>query len=199
MPALQNAVMQLLQARQFSNLSQKQRQIYASNRQTAITKVGDRERGDTRVKSWRPGGDEPHLGNQTAGERSRTKGVIDEAVFHSLDCARGRVSPGADTRCAASHRDLITAALTSANRLWNMERNTARPCPCEAVRRAGMKPSVSRNVLPSVLYQIVLTQSSKYFHDEHLEVNAIFFLWDVVLIVVTKCLWVTLFQITINT
>lgn len=52
----------------------------------------------------------------------------------------------------ASHRDLITAALTSANRLWNMERNTARPCPCEAVGGAGTKLQLlasSRKVLPS--------------------------------------------------
>lgn len=117
-----------------------------------IQKWGEKKKDYTQVKPWRPGGDEPRLGNQTAGERSRTKGVIDETMFHSLDCARGRVSPGADTRCTASHRDLITAALTSANRLWNMERNSARPCPCEAVGGAGTKLQLlasSRKVLPS--------------------------------------------------
>lgn len=101
------------------------------NRHTENPKVRGRrgEKADAQVTTWRLGGDEPRLGNQTAGERSRTKGVIDEAVFHSLDCARGRVSSGAHTLHSqpASHQDLIIAALTSANRLWNMEWNTARP------------------------------------------------------------------------
>lgn len=67
---------------------------------------------------------------------SRTKPVIDETMFHSLDCARGRVSLGADTRCTASHQYLITTALTSINRLWNVEK--AHTYLCEAIGGAVM-------------------------------------------------------------
>lgn len=48
---------------------------------------------------------------------SKTKPMIDETMFHSLDCAWGWVFLGADTRHTPSYQNLISTVLTSINRL----------------------------------------------------------------------------------
>lgn len=48
---------------------------------------------------------------------SKTKPMIDEMMFHSLDCAWGWVFLGADTRHTPSHQGLRTTTLTPSNRL----------------------------------------------------------------------------------
>lgn len=53
---------------------------------------------------------------------NRTKPMIDEMMFHSLDCAWGWDSLGADTHHTPSHQYLITTALTSGDRLWEVEK-----------------------------------------------------------------------------
>lgn len=94
---------------------------------------------------------------------SRTKPVIDETMFHSLDCARGRVSLGADTHCTASHQYLITTALTSINRLWNIEK--AHTHLCEAIGGALMNLrllGLSWNITTTTLYGFHLTPVTKH-------------------------------------